>query len=141
MFRYLVVPIVIGLVAFSLTYFVTPLVFAESDVVAVFAKFVLKQSDSLFLTTPRLVANYLARLDLLGVSLTVALLLTIAIEFLTIFVDALLLVAKGVFFLCKRKPKPAAPKVLQEIDFEAGKAKSRPGNEFVGGGFDSLKPD
>ena len=141
MFRYLVVPIVIGIVAFSLTYFVTPLVFAESDVVAVFAEFVLEQSNSLFVTTPQLVADYLARLDLLGVALTVTLVITIVIEFLTIIVDALLLVVKGIIFVCKRKPKPPAPRVLQDIDFEAGKAKSRPGNEIVGGGFDSLKPD
>ncbi len=41
MFRLLVGPAIIGILAFSIVYFIIPLMFSESDTVAVFAQFTL----------------------------------------------------------------------------------------------------
>ena len=141
MFRLLVVPVIIGILAFSLTYFVMPLLFSEADVVSAFAEFALMLSNSVFPTMPSLVADYIARLNLLAVAITVALLVTMAIQILLIIGDAFMLVVKTAISLFKRKPKPAAPRVLSSIDYEGGSANSRPGSRILGGGFDSLDRD
>lgn len=141
MFRLLVVPVIIGILAFSIVYFVTPLLFSESDVVAVFAEFTLDLSNSVFASMPPLVASYIANLNLLAAGLTAAFLLTVTIQILVLFGDAFMLVAKGLISIFKKKPKQARPPDLPSLDIVASKVKPRPGSRVLGGGFDSLDPD
>lgn len=139
MIRYLVGPVIIGILAFSIVFFVIPLLFSEADAVAVFGKFVLDLSNSVFNTTPPLVADYLARLNLLGVALTLALPLIVATQVLVLVADSAILVAAVIVWIFKRKPKQVRPMDLPPLDIEAGRLTPRPGNKILGGGFDSLE--
>jgi hypothetical protein len=141
MFRFLVVPVAIGVLAFSLVYFAFPLVFSPSDVVAVLAEFVLDLSNALFATMPPPIASYTAKLNLLTTAVTVALLITIAIQIILIVGEVLVFVAKAAISIFKRKPKPAEPRVLSDIDYRGENTNPRPGNKILGGGFDSLERD
>jgi len=141
MFRLLVVPIVIGVVAFSLTYFIFPLLFSESDIVAVWAESVLTLSNSVFATMPPLVVSYIAGLNLLSAALTVALLLTIAMQILLLVGDVFILLAKGLISIFKRRQKPAGPTDLPALDIDSARLKPSPGKRILGGGFDSLDSD
>jgi len=141
MFRLLVAPVIIGILAFSLTCFISPLLFSESDIVAVWAESVLTLSNSIFATMPPLIASYIANLNLLSAALTVALLLTAAIPILLIVGDAFMLVARWIISIFKRKPKPVGSTDLPAIDIDASGLKSSPGKRILGGGFDSLDSD
>jgi len=141
MIRFIVGPVIVGILAFSIVFFVIPLLFPASDVVAIFGKLVLDLSNSVFITMPPLVADYLARLNLLGVALSVALLLIVATDVLIFLGDAAMLVAAVMVWIFKRKPKQARPLDLPPLDIDASKLNSRPGSKILGGGFDSLESD
>lgn len=141
MFRLLLVPVIIGILTFSIVYFIFPLLFSESDIVSVFAEFTLNLSNSYFATMPPLIAGYIANLNLLGVALTVGLLSTVAIQLLVIIADAFVFVARGVVSIFKTKRKEASPPDLPSLDIDARYLNSSPGKKILGGGFDSLDPD
>lgn len=141
MFRLLVVPVFLGILAFSIVYFVIPLLFSEADAVAVFASLVLDLSNSVFVTTPPLVSAYLAHASLPLVAVTVAILIIVATQALVLVGDALVGIARVIAWLFKRRPKPTGPKDLPPLEIGSARLNSRPGNEILGGGFDSLDSD
>ena len=141
MFRLLVVPVVIGILAFSVVYFIFPLLFSESDIVSVLAEFALDLSNSYFASMPPLVAGYIANLNLLGVALTVGLLSTVAIQLVVIIVDTFVFVARGVVSIFKIRRKQARPPDLPSLDIDARYINSSPGKKILGGGFDSIDRD
>jgi len=141
MFRLLVVPVVIGILAFSVVYFIFPLLFSESDIVSVLAEFALDLSNSYFASMPPLVAGYIANLNLLGVALTVGLLSTVAIQLVVIIVDTFVFVARGVVSIFKIRRKQARPPDLPSLDIDVRYINSSPGKKILGGGFDSIDRD
>ncbi len=90
---------------------------------------------------PSLLADYLARLNLLLVALTIALLLVIATQLLLIIGDMLMLAATAIASIFRRKPRKTGPVDLPPLDLDASNRVSRPGSKILGGGFDSLDRD
>ena len=141
MIRFLVVPMLIGISAFLLIFYLVPMLFSESDFVAFFAQLLLDASNALFASMPPLVADAIANLNLLSVALAIAVLLTLAIQIILLVGRACGIVARAVVAIFRRRPKQTEATALPSLDFEAGRSESRPGNKILGGGFDSLEPD
>lgn len=141
MFRFLVVPVGIGILVFSIVYFLTPLLLPEADAVAAFGTFVLDLSNSVFTTLPPLLASYLANLNLLAIAITLALLFLVGTQVLVILGDAMILAARAIAFIFRRNPKPVQRPDLPSLDIDARYLKSGPGKKILGGGFDSIDSD
>lgn len=141
MFRFFVVPVTVGILAFSFVYYVTPEFTSESDAVSVVAEAALYLSNSMFASMPPVIASYIADLNLLTVALTVGLLFTIVIQLLVIIVDTFRLVINGMIAIFRKDPIETRPPDLPSLDIDARNINSRPGKEILGGGFDSLERD
>jgi len=64
MFRLLVVPISIGILAFLFIYFIAPAIVPEPGIVSYVAEFALYLPNSYFESMPPIIASYIANLNL-----------------------------------------------------------------------------
>jgi len=138
MFRFLVVPISFGILAFLCIYFLAPAIVPEPGVTAYAAEFILDLSNSYFETMPPIVTSYISSLNLATVALTAGILLTVVIQ---------LVVAVGVTFIHIVKwvisllPKGGAEEVVKDmspIEMDPRYMDTGPGGDIFGRGLDSI---
>ena len=137
MFRMVIAPLIIGILVFSLVYFASPLMLAESETVARFAKITLDLSNACFVTTPSLFAGYIANLNLLIVAVTVGLVTTLVIQMLVLIGTGFVRLIHLIPVLLRRRAKENPAPDLPPIEFES-KFKGPEKDRIFGSGFDSI---
>ena len=89
MYRFLIVPLLVGVLAFVLIFVLSPALTSESDTVAFVARVALALSNLFYDTMPPAIADYINNLTLGKAAFTVALILTVTFEALAIVFSAL----------------------------------------------------
>ena len=138
MFRSLVVPISIGILAFLFIYFIAPTIVPEPGIVSYVAEFALYLSNSYFESMPPIIVSYIVNLNLVMVALTVGLLLTVVIQLLVIIGGAFICIVK---WIISRLQKDRGKEVVQDlspIDMDSKFMGSMPGKKILGRGLDSI---
>lgn len=138
MFKSLVVPISIGILAFLFIYFIAPTIVPEPGIVSYVAEFALYLSNSYFESMPPIIVSYIVNLNLVMVALTVGLLLTVVIQLLVIIGGAFICIVK---WIISRLQKDRGKEVVQDlspIDMDSKFMGSMPGKKILGRGLDSI---
>ncbi len=138
MFRLLVVPIFIGILAFLFIYFIAPTIVPEPGIVSYVAEFALYLSNSYFESMPPIIVNYISNLNLAMVALTVGLLLTVVIQLAVIVGGTFICIIK---WIISRLQKDRGKEVVQDlspIDMDSKFMGSMPGKKILGRGLDSI---
>ena len=138
MFRLLVVPVSIGILAFLFTFLLAPAIVAEPGVVSYVAELCLYLSNAYFETMPPIIASYIAHLNLAMVALTVGLLLTVAVQLVVIIGVTFICIMKWIVSYLKRNREEEVVKDLSPIDMDPRFMGSTPGKEILGRGIDSI---
>jgi hypothetical protein len=141
MFRLMVVPISIGILAFLFIYFIAPAIVAEPGIVSYVAEFALYLSNSYFETMPPIIASYIANLNLLIVASTVGLLLTTVIQLGVAIGSTLISIIKWIVSYLQKDRGKEVVKDLPPIDMDSKYMGSAPGKEILGRGIDSIDRD
>ena len=138
MFRYFLVPVIIGTLVYLSVYFVLPEFFSESSIVSYVAEFLLGQSNLYFNPMPAILVRYIADLNLLILALTGAV-LSAAITGLVVIISSLIIsIIRGILLFLRKKPKKEKAVDLAPIDLEPEINKFAGGKKIVGKGFDSV---
>jgi len=138
MFRLLVVPISIGILAFLFIYFIAPTIVAEPGIVSYVAEFVLYLSNSYFESMPPIIASYIANLNLAMVALTVGLLLTVVIQLVVIIGGTFIRIKKWIISFLQKDRSKAVVKDMSPIDMDSRFMDAGPGEKILGRGLDSI---
>lgn len=139
MFKLLLTPLIAGILAFLLVYFVSPEFVSEAELVSLVAQFTLNLSNSVFDPMPSMLAEYLAGLDLLLVSLTAGIAAMASVFLLLIIWGAVYYPIKWIIsFLSREKVSPPV-KDLPEITPDLDLYKAEPGKKILGRGFDTAE--
>ena len=141
MFRLLVVPISIGILAFLFICFIAPAIVAEPDIVSYVAELALYLSNSYFETMPPIIASYIANLNLLIVASTVGLLLTTVIQLVVAIAGTLIKIITWIASCLQKDRDKEVVKDLSPIDMDPKYMGSAPGKEILGRGIDSIDQD
>ena len=141
MFRLLVVPISIGILAFLFIYFIAPAMVAEPGIVSYVAELALYLSNSYFETMPPIIASYIANLNLVIVASTVGLLLTAVIQLAVIIGGTFVSIIKWIVSCLQKDRGKEVVKDLSPIDMDSKYMGSAPGKEILGRGIDSIDRD
>ena len=139
MFRFLVVPISTGILAFLFVYFIAPAVVPKPGAVAYVAEFTLYLSNSYFETMPPIIASYIANLNLVMVALTVGLLLTVVIQLVVIIGGTFIRIMKWIISCLRKSRGKEVVEDLSPIDLDSRYMGSGPGKKILGRGLDSIK--
>jgi hypothetical protein len=138
MFRSLVVPISIGILAFLFIYFIAPTIVPEPGIVSYVAEFSLYLSNWYFESMPPIIVSYISNLNLTMAALTVGLLLTVVIQLAVIIGGTFICIIK---WIISRLQKDRGKEVVQDlppIDMDSKFMGSMPGKKFLGRGLDSI---
>ncbi len=138
MFRLLVVPVSIGILAFLFTWFIAPVIVPEPGVVSYVAELSLYLSNAYFETMPPIIASYIAHLNLPMAALTVGLLLMLAIQLLVITGSTVIWITKWIILRLQRNRGEEVEQDLSPIDMDPRYMGSAPGKEILGRGIDSI---
>ncbi len=138
MFRLLVVPISIGILAFLFIYFITPAIVSEPGIVSYVAEFALYLSNSYFESMPPIIASYIANLNLAKVALTVGLLLTVVIQLVVIIGGMFICIIKWMISCLQKDRGKEVVQDLPPIDMDPRFMGSDPGKKILGRGLDSI---
>jgi len=138
MFRLLVVPISIGILAFLLIFLIAPAIVSEPGIVSYVAEFVLYLSNSYFEGMPPIIASYIANLNLAMVALTVGLLLTVVIQLVVIIGGMFICIIKWIISCLRKDRGKEVVQDLPPIDMDPRFMGSEPGEKILGRGFDSI---
>ena len=138
MFRLLVVPISIGILAFLFIFFIAPAIVSEPGIVSYVAKFVLYLSNSYFESMPPIIASYIANLNLAMVALTWGLLLTVVIQLVVIIGGMFIRIIKWIISFLQKDRGKEVVKDMSPIDMDSRFMDSRPGEKNLGRGPDSI---
>lgn len=141
MYRLLIGPLIIGILAFLIFYLVAPFIISESDLVAVVAKSALGLSNAFFETMPPSIASYINNLNLAIAGLTVALVLTVLIQLLVLVGGLFVFIAKWIVAFLQRDRKAEKPEDLPPIDMDSRFESSEDGSKVLGRGLDSIDQD
>ena len=141
MFRLLVVPISIGILAFLFIYYIASTIVSEPDIVSYVAEFALYLSNSYFETMPPFIASYIANLNLVMVALTAGLLLTVVTQLIVIFGGTFIYIIKWVVSWLQKDRGKEVAQDLSPIDMDSKFMGSAPGKEILGRGIDSIDRD
>ena len=141
MFRLLLLPLIIGILAFLLVYFVTPEFISETEIVSIVAEFSLDLSNSVFDHMPPVVAKYIAGLDLALVSLTVALIAIVFIQILVISWSIIYYPIKWIISFMTKEKVRVVVKDLPAITPDSHFYRPSPGKKILGRGFDTVESD
>jgi hypothetical protein len=141
MYRYLIGPIIVGMLAFVVIYYISPLSISEPGIVPLVARFVLDSSNLYFETTPPAITGYVANLNLTVAALTVGLLMMMVTELLVIIWALAGHSARWIISHLHRDKKVDEPGDLPPIDMDPGYKTSRIGNGVFGRGLDSVDRD
>ena len=138
MFRLLVVPISIGILAFLFIYFIAPAIVPEPGIDSYVAEFVLYLSNSYFESMPPIIANYIANLNLAMVALTVGLLLTVVIQLVVIIGGMFICIIKWIISCLRKDRGKEVVEDLSPIDMDSRFMGSGPEEKILGRGLDSI---
>ena len=138
MFRLLVVPISIGILAFLFIYFIAPTIVPEPGIVSYVAEFALYLSNSFFESMPPIIVNYISNLNLAMVALTVGLLLTVVIQLAVIIGGTFICIIKWIISRLQKDRDKEVVQDLSPIDMDSKFMGSMPGKKILGRGLDSI---
>ena len=138
MFRLLVVPLSIGILAFLFVYFIAPAIGSEPDIISYVAELALYLSNSYFENMPPIIASYIAHLNLAMVAFTVAILLMVVIQLVVISGGTFIRVIKWMISWLQRDKDEETGQDLPPIDMDSKYMNSTPGKEILGRGIDSI---
>lgn len=141
MLRLLVAPLIIGILAILLIYFVSPVFVAEADTVALVARIALGLSNAYYATMPAGISSYINNLNLLIVALTAGLALIVVIYLLEIVGGALVWATRLILALVPKRKKEEAPRDLSPIDMDSSFEGKDDGAKVLGRGLDSIDRD
>ena len=141
MYRLLIGPVIIGILAFLSVYFISPFIISAADMVAIFAQFALGMSNAIFDNMPPVIASYIANLNLLKVAITAALFLTVVVQLLVITGGLFICVMRWLISCLQRKKKEKEPQDLPPIDMKSGFKSTQDGKKVMGRGLDSIDRD
>lgn len=138
MFRWIFIPLIAGIVVFSVVFFALPLVGSEADIVARGSSFILEWSNRLFDTMPGLVADSIANANLALVASMASLLTCFAVVLLMLGWNLLRGLAGWLLALFQRGPVEELREDLPPIDMHSTFVSSGDGKEVLGRGMDRL---
>jgi len=138
MFRLLVVPISIGILAFLFIYLIAPTIVREPGIVSYVAEFALYLSNSYFESMPPIIVSYIANLNLTMVALTVGLLLTVIIQLVVIIGGTFVCIIKWIISCLQKDRGKEVVQDLSPIDMDSRFMGSAPGKKILGRGLDSI---
>ena len=138
MFRLLVVPISIGILAFLFIYLIAPSIVREPGIVSYVAEFALDLSNSYFESMPPIIVSYIANLNLTMVALTVGLLLTVIIQLVVIIGGTFVCIIKWIISCLQKDRGKEVVQDLSPIDMDSRFMGSVPGKKILGRGLDSI---
>jgi len=138
MFRFLVAPISIGILAFLFIFLIAPAIVSEPGIVSYVAEFVLYLSNSYFEGMPPIIASYIANLNLAKVALTVGLLLTVVIQLVAIIGGMFICIIKWIISCLRKDRGKEVVQDLPPIDMDPRFMRSEPGKKILGRGLDSI---
>ena len=138
MFRLLVIPISIGILAFLFIYLIAPAIVPEPGIVSYVAEFALYLSNSYFESMPPIIASYIANLNLAMVALTVGLLLTVVIQLVVIIGGTFICIIKWIISCLQKDRGEEVVQDLPPIDMDSRFMGSEPGKKILGRGLDSI---
>jgi hypothetical protein len=141
MYRYIIGPVIVGMLAFLFIYYVSPVLISEPGIVPLVARFALNSSNLYFESTPPVIADYIARLNLTMAALTVGLLLLMAIPLVVAIWDILSSIASWIISCVQRDRKKEEPGDMQPIDMDSSFKTSSIGKGVYGRGLDTIDPD
>ena len=141
MFRLLVGPMIIGILAFLLIYYISPVIISEPGIVSIVAEFALNLSNLYFDSMPPIIVSYTANLNLAMVALTVGLLVTVVIQLLVIFSGMFIYITKWIMSYLQKDRKEDEALDLPPIDMDPGFSNSEKGKKVLGRGLDSIDRD
>jgi len=138
MFRLLVVPISIGILAFLFIYLIAPAIIPEPGIVSYVAEFALYWSNSYFESMPPIIASYIVNLNLAMAALTVGLLLTVVIQLVVIIGGTFISIIKWIILCLQKDRGKEAVEDMSPIDMDPKYMGSGPGKKILGRGLDSI---
>ena len=138
MFRLLVVPISIGILAFLFIYLISAAIVPEPGIVSYVAEFALYLSNSYFESMPPIIASYIANLNLAMVALTVGLLLTVGIQLVVIIGSTFICIIKWIISCLQKDRGKEVVQDMSPIDMDSRYMRSEPGKNILGRGIDSI---
>jgi hypothetical protein len=138
MFRLLVVPVSIGILAFLFICFIAPTIVSETDIVSYVAEFALYLSNSYFENMPPVIVSYISNLNLAMVALTVGLLLTVVIQLVVIIGGMFICITKWIISCLQKDRGKEVVQDLSPIDLDSRFTGSAPGKKILGRGLDSI---
>ena len=141
MFRFFIMPMVIGVVVFLVTWLVSPLVIADPGIVPLVARSIVDFSNSRFETMPPVIASYVAHLNLALVAFTAALLVMLVIQLALITWKFVVLARKWLGWCLLRFRRPEAPRDLPPLEMDSSFKPSKIGQGVIGRGLDSIDRD
>jgi len=141
MYRLLIGPVIIGILAFLFIYFISPAIISESDIVAIVAKFALSLSNAFFENMPPIIASYITNLNLAIVAITAGLSLTVAVQSLVIIGGMFIYVIRWIISYLQKDRKEEEPQDLPPIDMDSSFESSEDGKKVLGRGLDSIDRD
>ena len=141
MYRLLIGPVTIGILAFLFIYFISPVIISESNIVAIAAQFALRLSNAFFENMPPIIASYITNLNLAIVAITVGLSLTVAVQLLVIIGGMFIYVIRWIISYLQKDNKKEEPQDLPAIDMDSSFESSEDGENVLGRGLDSIDRD
>ena len=141
MFRLLIGPMIVGILAFLFIYFVSPVIITDPGIVSIVAEFVLDFSTLNFESMPPVIAGYISNLNLAIAALTVGILMTLVVQLLVIIWSIISCMAGWIISLLQKEKKEDEPQDLPPIDMDPSFKTSSIGKGVVGRGLDSIDRD
>ena len=141
MFRLLIGPMIAGMLAFGLVYFISPTIISDPGIVSIFAELVLRLSTFYFENLPPIIVDYIANLNLLMVALTTGLLVVVVMQLLAIIWGVFSCVARWTISLLQKDIEIDDPQDLPSIDMDSSFKTSSIGEGVFGRGLDSIDRD
>ena len=141
MFRLLIGPMIVGILAFLFIYFVSPVIISDPGIVSIVAEFVLDLSTLSFESMPPIVAGYISNINLTIVAITVGLFMAVVIQLLVIILGIFRFMARWVISLLHRDKQEDEPQDLSPIDMDPSFKTSSIGKGVLGRGLDSIDRD
>ena len=141
MFRLLIGPMIAGMLAFGLVYFISPAIISNPGIVSIFAESALRLSAFYFENLPPVIADYIVNLNLLTVALTTGLLVVVVMQLLVIIWGVFSCIARWTISLLKKDSEIDEPQDLPSIDMDSSFKTSSIGEGVVGRGLDSIDRD
>ena len=141
MFRLLIAPMIVGILAFLFIFFVSPVIISNPAIISIVAEFVHNLSTLYFESTPPIIIGYIANLNLTIVAITVGLFMTVVIQLLVIIWGIFSFMARSVISLLHRNRQEDEPEDLPPIDMDSSFKTSSIGKGVVGRGLDSIDRD